>query len=95
MLFGEAASLPCVLEEQVLIAHLLAAYDRWLVCPLVPCQHPHSSADSKAFCNQCASGYVGCLPHRITMVCLASRPAVQGSLCMASHLLKITTGCLY
>ena len=39
MLFGEAASLPCVLEEQVQIAHLLTAYDRWLVCSLVPCRY--------------------------------------------------------
>lgn len=32
LMFGEAAALPCVLEEQVQIARLLTAYDRWLVC---------------------------------------------------------------
>ena len=31
LMFGEAAALPCVLEEQVQIARLLTAYDRWLV----------------------------------------------------------------
>lgn len=31
VLFGQAAALPCVLEEQVQIARLLTAYDRWLV----------------------------------------------------------------
>ena len=35
MLFGEAASLPCVLDEQVQIARLLTAYDRWLVGPFL------------------------------------------------------------
>ena len=31
-MFGEASALPCTLEEQVQIARLLTAYDRWLVC---------------------------------------------------------------
>lgn len=50
MLFGEAAALPCTLEEQVQIAHLLTAYDRWLVgssspAPLAasPCTGPDST----------------------------------------------------
>ena len=37
LMFGEAAALPCVLEEQVQIAHLLTAYDRWLVCYRTTC----------------------------------------------------------
>lgn len=32
-LLQEAAGLPCLLEEQHIIARLLAAYDRWLVPP--------------------------------------------------------------
>ena len=36
-MFGEAAALPCVLEEQVQIAHLLTAYDRWLVRSCATC----------------------------------------------------------
>ena len=38
LMLGQAAALPCVLEEQVQIARLLTAYDRWLVscCSLSP-----------------------------------------------------------
>ena len=35
LLYSEAAALPCALEEQVQIAHLLTAYDRWLVGTLL------------------------------------------------------------
>lgn len=38
VLFGQAAALPCVLDEHVQIARLLTAYDRWLVCCL-PSHH--------------------------------------------------------
>ena len=50
VLFGEAAALPCALEEQVQIANLLTAYDRWLVRLLARCHlsHHHLTPDLTA-----------------------------------------------
>lgn len=41
-LLQEAAALPCLIEEQHIIARLLAAYDRWLVLPSALCSRPMS-----------------------------------------------------
>lgn len=44
VLFGQAAALPCVLDEQVQIARLLTAYDRWLVCCLASPTFDHMTS---------------------------------------------------